>query len=88
MTRGQANLRLGRNHDLAIDDLGLEVDELGLDVVDLAAGNAVADATSLQVIEGNFYQTGKLPDTGTAYLLSDYEWSSEAGNSGVAAPRS
>ena len=46
------------------------------------------DAISLQVIEGNFYQTGKLPDTGTAYLLSDYEWSSEANNSGAAAPRS
>ena len=35
---------LGRDLDLAVDDLLLGVVELGLDVVDLAAGGGVADA--------------------------------------------
>src|SRR5450759_3965764 len=47
----QDTLRLGRNHDLAVDDLRFEVLELRLDVVDLAAGCAVADAASLEVID-------------------------------------
>src|SRR5450759_4634662 len=45
------HLRLGWNHDLAVDDLLLVGIELGLDVVDLAAGGAVANATHLQVVD-------------------------------------
>src|SRR5665647_3583557 len=50
-TQSKRHLRPGRNHDLAVDDLLLEGAELGLDVVHLAAGQAVADATGLQVID-------------------------------------
>ena len=32
------------------------------------------DAISLQVVEGAFYATNKLPPEGTAYLLTDFSW--------------
>ncbi len=47
-------------------------------VINGQLADKLMDAISLQVIEGNYYKTGKLPDNGTAYLLADYEWSSAA----------
>ncbi len=43
-------------------------------VVNGRLADKLMDAVSLQVIEGLFYETGKLPPEGTAYLLTDFTW--------------
>lgn len=47
------------------------------------SADKIKDAATVQVIEGDFYGTGKLPPTGSAYFLADYQWSSTSGETEV-----
>jgi lipopolysaccharide transport system ATP-binding protein len=45
-------------------------------VVNGKLADKIMDALTVQVIEGDFYRTGKLPQAGSGFFLADYEWSS------------